>query len=273
VRVAIGPTDPAGTSGALASGLRSLGVRAAAVVWSQHPFGYRADRVLGRGDRYAFALRAPFAHDVFHYQGFTWVRRFADALWARAFGRTLVVNFHGDDCRLYGVARALFPPRGRTGDPTKDALVVGRVERFARICHAAIVHDLELATYVVPRFERVYLVPPALHDAPAPVPAERDDRPVVVHAPSDPSFKGTPKIEAAIDVLRQRVPVDFRLVRDVPNHLALRELAAADAVVDQLDSVNVGVVALEAMRLGKPVLSQLSARALAPYQAGLLSSR
>ena len=48
-----------------------------------------------------------------------------------------------------------------------------------------------------------------------------------------------------------------------------RELAAADIAIDQLDSVTIGVFALEAMRSGIPVLSQIERSALPRYQDDL----
>ena len=170
LRVATGPVDPAGTAGALVQGLRARGADAELAVWFEHPLGFAADRILPPLPRLGYVVALPLRRDVLHYQGFTWLRSARDATWARRLGRTLVVTFHGDDCRLYGVAQALFPARGRTGDPARDKLVRRRTRRLARLCDAALVPDLELATYVVPLFEMVYVVPPPLHAWP-PIPA------------------------------------------------------------------------------------------------------
>jgi glycosyltransferase involved in cell wall biosynthesis len=118
----------------------------------------------------------------------------------------------------------------------------------------------------------VYIAPLALHPRPRRVRPEspsRQDRPVVVHAPSDPKFKGTELIRRAVDEIGRRVSLDFRLVRGVTYDAVEAELEKADVVIDQLNSVNVGIVALEAMRAGRAVVSQLDPQALAPYQAGL----
>jgi glycosyltransferase involved in cell wall biosynthesis len=131
------------------------------------------------------------------------------------------------------------------------------------------VADLELATYVADDFERTYVVPLALHETNVQPAAGTNAIPVVVHAPSDRRYKGTAAIEEAVEGLKRRVAIDFRLLSGVRHDVVARELAAADVAIDQLDSVTTGVFALEAMRVGIPVLSQIEPSALPPYQDDL----
>jgi glycosyltransferase involved in cell wall biosynthesis len=270
-RVTTGPAEVAGCAAALRLALRSQGADAEVVLWSPSPYGFPADRVLGRWGRIAYGLTAPARRDVFHLQfGSSWLPWFVDAAWARAWRRTVTVTYHGDDCRLYGVARARFPARGRAGDPSRDGWTARRVRRLSRIAHAALVADLELATYVAPVYRRVYVTPlPLYPDSDShPVGGGRT-RPVVLHAASDPPIKGTDVIVAAAESVARRTPVDLRVLTGVPRARVLDELADADVIVDQLNSVTSGVFALEAMRLGLPVLGEIDRAALAPYQAGL----
>jgi hypothetical protein len=271
LRVAIGPLDPAGAGAALAEGLRELGAEADVAVSFRHPFGLPSDRVLGRAGRLLYGLALPARADVVHYQsGWTWTPGEFDARWARAWGRTLVVSFHGDDCRLYGLARALFPTQAPVKTPADDEAVRRRLRRVSRLCHGAVVKDLELATYVYPFFERVYVVPPAIRGdllgerrrEPA-----RGRTPVVLHAPSDPRYKGTSLIEQAVSEVERRTPLELRLLHGVPHDVLRRELRRADVVVDQVNAATTGVLALEAMALGLPVLAEYDPAVLAPFQA------
>jgi glycosyltransferase involved in cell wall biosynthesis len=268
MRVAIGPVDPAGTASALAAGLRSHGVEPELALWfSSQERSFAGRRILGRAGRVAFALGAPRRVDVLHYQSFAWLPRELDVRWARRSGRRRVVTFHGDDCRLYGLARRLFPSWRDVGDPRGDAAVGARVSRLGQLCDAAIVANLELATYVLPYFRRVYVVPTAVADGSrAAEPA--NPVPVVLHAPSDPSAKGTRDIVRAVEAVRARVPLELKVVTGLGHAEVLAQIAAADVVVDQL-TVSIGVVAIEAMQAGKPVLSELDERTLAPYQRDL----
>jgi hypothetical protein len=226
--------------------------------------------VLGRARRAVYALLAPLRRDVFHYQyGRSWVAAYADVIWARLLRRTLVAAYYGDDCRVSDVAKARFPARGRVKDPTLDDLVRTRLRRLSRLCDAAFVGDLELATYVLPYFRRVYVLPVPLLDIPSNnrVAARGPGTtPVVLHAPSDPNTKGTAAITSAVEAVSQRVPLHFRHVTGVPHDRVVRELQNADIVVDQLNSVTTGVFALEAMRVGLPVLGEVDPRAMAPFQ-------
>lgn len=268
-RVTIGPMDAAGCGAALAVGLRELGVEAEVAVSFAHPFGYKADRVLGRKARLRYALEAARRHDVVHYQfGRTWLPGFPDARLFRTIGRTVVMTFHGDDCRLYGLTRALFPAQATYALVEDDAALRRRLRRLAGVCHAAVVKDLELAAYVYPFFDRTYVSPVALYPAPV-VAGKRGDPPIVLHAPSDPRYKGTAIVESALSSLRSRRTLDFRLLTGVTHDRVQGELGRADIVVDQLNSVAIGVFALEAMRAGLPVLAEYDPRALAPYQSDI----
>lgn len=271
LRVAVGPADPAGCSSALASGLRGLGVDAELVVAFPHPFGFPADRVVRGRARLAYGAAAPFAHEVLHFQSWSWLPHDLDVYLARALRRTVVVNFHGDDCRLYTLTRALFPRQARVGDGSRDDSIRARLRRLGRVAHAAIVKDLELATYAYPFFERVFLVasPVQPNLFRQPLPLREATRPVVLHAPSDPRYKGTSEIERAIASVEKTTPLEFRLVSGVTHDRLQEELRAADVVVDQLDAAATGVFALEAMAAGKPALAEYDPSVLPPFQRDL----
>src|SRR5947199_333673 len=79
------------------------------------------------------------------------------------------------------------------------------------------------------------------------------ERPLVLHAPSNRRRKGTDHVIAACEQL----PVDLEIVEGLPHDEARRHFERADIVVDQLNAGWYGVFALEAMALGKPVLTFL----------------
>jgi len=258
---------------ALGAGLRAVGADAEVVLRAPpHPFGYPADRVLRPLPALVYGLNAPLRRDVLHFQyGSTWVRHHLDARLARLLGRTRVVTFHGDDCRLGDVAKELFPARGRVKSSAGDDATRARLAALGELCDAAVVNDFELATYVGPYFPRVYLLPLPVG---GPAPPERPPRdpsrpPVVMHSPSDPAVKGTAAVEAAVEAVAARVPLEFRLLRGVPHRRVQAELENADVVIDQLNSVTTGIFALESMRAGLPVCGEIDRGALAPFQADI----
>jgi hypothetical protein len=271
MRVLLAPENPAGVASALRDALRRRGDVADLVVFRPHPFGLPHDRLAGTyRARLREGLAAPSRYDVMHYQFGTSLLELVDAAWARARRRLVLMHYWGSDVRTEAVARRLHPARARVvgSQPTVDeATVVRRLRLASRVCRAALVSDLELASYVEPWFDRVYLVPtPLARPQPGPPPPPLPgDGPVVFHAPSDPSIKGTSEVTATMERLAERGVLRPRTVTGVPHDAVLAELARADVVVDQLNSETPGVLALEAMALGKPVLLEYRPEALAPF--------
>jgi hypothetical protein len=271
LRVAIGPAEIAGTSTALAEGLHALGVDAELALWSPLPGPFASDHTYGRTGRAIYALRAPLRRDVLHFQyGVTWIPKHPDAHWARILRRLLLSSYYGDDCRRWDVATRLAWPLAPFKDRRQDGAVLERLERLARLCRGAIASDVEVASYLVGVFERVYVAPVPLHNfAPPPREPVRAASLRVLHAPTDRAVKGTPAVELAAREAAKHVPLELVLLTGVGHGAVRRELARADIVVDQMHSASASVFALEGMRAGLPVLTHIDARALAPFHAEL----
>jgi glycosyltransferase involved in cell wall biosynthesis len=88
--------------------------------------------------------------------------------------------------------------------------------------------------------------------------ARRDTRPLIVHAPSKRATKGTEFVVRGIEELRGRgIPFDFRVIERVP-HDELRTIYEdADVVVDNVLLGDCEVSSLEAMTLGKVVVTRI----------------
>ena len=83
--------------------------------------------------------------------------------------------------------------------------------------------------------------------------------PVVGHFPTNRSRKGTQRILAAINDLKDRAKFQFILVENHTHEGALRKMAQCDIVIDQLTEYGVyGNVAVEGMLMGKVVLSSVN---------------
>ena len=121
------------------------------------------------------------------------------------------------------------------------------------ICHGVLVVDPELQTYapqamIVPRIidiARWEAVPPSLTG-----PLK------IVHAPSNRLFKGTDYVIDAVEKIRaQGHEVELTLIENMSHQEARQAYQQADVVVDQLRIGWFGVLAVEAMALGKAVVS------------------
>jgi glycosyltransferase involved in cell wall biosynthesis len=222
--------------------LRRKGVDAKLVVVERqklHPEAdWSLDRPAGFWGRQAVQwpafLRLLPRTDVFHfYFGWTLVPRKVQWPLLKASRRKSVLHFLGSDIR------------GKT--PEELA--------YARGADARIVGSYDALRWV----PDAHVVPPGLdlRDY-TPAPAKDHTRPVVVHAPSSRRRKGTEHVVAACEEL----DVELDIVEGLRHDEARRHYERADIVVDQLNAGWYGILALEAMALGKPVLSYLREEAV-----------
>ena len=172
--------------------------------------------------------------DIFHfYFGLTLVPKRLQAPILRAARKKSVMHFLGADIR------------GKRLDELEyrrqfDAWVVGSYAATRWVPDAIVVPPgLDLREY-------------------QPVPPVERNRPLVVHAPSDPQKKGTRHVVAACEQL----PVDLDVVHGIPHHEAVERFRRADIVVDQMHYLWHGVFAIECMAYGKPVVTHLDAEAV-----------
>jgi glycosyltransferase involved in cell wall biosynthesis len=98
------------------------------------------------------------------------------------------------------------------------------------------------------------VIPPGIDvRAIEPAPPSDRERPVVLHAPSSRSRKGTEHVVAACAAL----DVELEIVEGLDHREAFERYRHADVIVDQLNAGWYGVFAIEALALGKPVVTFL----------------
>jgi glycosyltransferase involved in cell wall biosynthesis len=232
------PVNTAGVPWQNVQALRRKGVDAKLVVFERYKLHPEADVDLGLEGRSlaarqlrqwrAFARLLPDT-DVFHfYFGLTLVPKSLQFPLLRAARKRSVYHFMGSDIR------------GRS--PSELA--------YAQRAGARIVGSYDAARWV----PDADVVPPGidLRDF-EPSPPSDHDRPLVVHAPSSRGRKGTENVIAACEQL----PVELEIVEGLHHDEARKRYRAADIVVDQLNAGWYGLFAIEAMALGKPVLTFL----------------
>src|SRR5918995_6767822 len=238
LRVTHCPVNMAGIPWKNVQALRRRGVDARLVVFKTQPFrpteyDWNLDRPEGFAHRQLVQLRA-FAKllprtDVFHfYFGLTLIPRRLQFPILKLADRRSVFHFLGSDIR------------GKTPDQLA----------YARAADARVVGSYDAARWV----PDADVIPPGVDLSRYPATPGRDaERPLVVHAPSRRAAKGTEHVEAACAEL----PVDLEVVHGVPHDEAVEVYKRADIVVDQLNAGWYGLFAIEAMALGKPVVTFL----------------
>jgi glycosyltransferase involved in cell wall biosynthesis len=237
VRVTHCPVNTAGIPWTNVQALRRRGVDAKLVVFNRYRLHPEADVDLNRSGGLvrqqltqwrAFARLAPET-DIFHfYFGLTLLPKSVQFPLLRALGKRSVLHFLGSDIR------------GKS--PEQLA--------WARRAGARIVGSYDAIRWV----PDAQVIPPGIDvQAIEPAPPTSRERPVVVHAPSSRSRKGTEHVVLACAELG----VDLEIVEGLDHREAFERYRNADVIVDQLNAGWYGVFAIEAMALGKPVVTFL----------------
>jgi glycosyltransferase involved in cell wall biosynthesis len=239
LRVTLCPVNTAGVPWTNAEALRRRGVDARLVVFERYRLHPEADWSLDAPASSPLPLRqakqwAAFARllprtDVFHFHfGLTLVPRRAQFRLLRAARKKSVMHWLGSDIRGK-------PPSELAWARAADAQVVGSYDAIRWVPEAEVIPPgLDLARIdPAPSFDRA--------------------RPLIVHAPSSRRRKGTEHVLAAVEGL----DADLELVEELRHDEAFERYKAADIVVDQLNAGWYGLFAIEAMALGKPIVTFL----------------
>ena len=247
LRVTLCPVNTAGVPWTNTQALRRRGVDARLVVFERYRLHPEADESLelsgGLARRQArqwatFARLLP-STDVFHFHfGLTLVPKKVQFPLLRAARKKSVMHYLGSDIRGKSPAELAW---GKAA----DAQVVGSYDAIRWVPEAE----------VIPPGVDLARIGPTL-------PSDRT-RPLVVHAPSSRRRKGTEHVVAAIEGLE----ADLELVEGLHHDEAFERYRAADVVVDQLNAGWYGLFAIEAMALGKPVVTFLHDEAVRRTEA------
>src|SRR5215210_5979330 len=248
LRVIHCPVNVAGIPWENVQALRRKGVEARLVVFERGRLHPEADWSLDRSGRLPRRLATQFAAlarllprtDVFHfYFGLTLVPKSVQFPLLRALRKKSVFHYLGSDIRGKSRSELAFGKRA-------DAEIVGSFAALQWVPEA-------------------HVIPPGLDLRPfTPVPPSDRARPLVVHAPSNRERKGTQWVVEAC----AQLPVELDVVEGVPHDVARERYARAEIVVDQLNAGWHGVFALEAMALGKPVVTYLKPELVERAAAG-----
>jgi glycosyltransferase involved in cell wall biosynthesis len=237
LRVTLCPVNTAGVPWTTAEALRRRGVEARLVVFERYRMHPEADESLDRrggplrrqATQWRALARLLPRTDVFHFVfGLTLVPQTLQFPILRAARKKSVMHYLGSDIRGKTPAQLAYGKKA-------DAEIIGSYDAIRWVPEAEVIPPGIDLTRIRPE-----------------PPSERA-RPLIVHAPSSRRRKGTEAVIAACSGL----DADLELVEGLRHDEAFERYRAADIVVDQLNAGWYGIFAIEAMALGKPVVTFL----------------
>lgn len=262
MRVLHGMSEVAGQGTYSVKGLRENGIDAKMAVWRKNPLGYPCDFCLNIGKcrllypvyflkMLAFAVYALFRFDCFHFHfGWSLLPGGMDLKIIKLFKKKVFMEFHGSDIR-WSFNREPYP---HWEMPPENPKRQKKIKKILKYVDGIILHDEELRKHLPKTDVPIYIVPLRLDVRRfTPVYPEEDvEQPIIVHAPSKRSNKGTDYVLEALNSIEQ--PFKFVLVENKQQEEALEIYKSADIIVDQLFAGTYGVFSIESMALGKPVI-------------------
>jgi len=254
------PTEIAGQMGILTKQLRKQGYKVAAYNGFHTFLNYKGENI----NTDAFEILKDFQFlldhvDIFHfYNTNTFLPDFADIPLLKEKGKKIIMHHWGNDVRTVEVVKKLnpypLPPTYYTDEEIDNQLTF-----LSQYVDAAIVQDYEVYEYVKDYYKKVYILPLAcnLEEIQTAYPLASNHNPSIIHAPTNRSFKGSDYVEAAIRKIEGKSNFTYQVVEKVSHEKAMQMYRDSDIIIDQLLCGSYGMLSVEAMAMGKPVVAYI----------------
>lgn len=269
VRILHLPSNPADQAGIVVRALRSLGHDAELWRFGTSSFGFPADRIIDVEGKRVDAIWPHFIEaierfDVFHFHlgaSFfpTWERfpMHWDLPLLRALGKKIIFTFVGSDCRRREPHAAQNPYSDlffAQYEPDEER-ILGSLAIIRHYADRLLAMSVELMPYV----PGSTYIPRAFDlDAWPAQGAEQREVPVILHAPSRRSLKGTDLIVAGMEQLeREGIGFEFSFIEGVPHDELRKRVQDADIIIDNITMGDHGISSVEAMASDRVAVAYL----------------
>lgn len=171
-------------------------------------------------------------------------------------GKKMIMHHWGNDVRFHEQAKEN-NPFAYTGDSPPNEIIHERLTKITTYIDEAIVQDHEVLPYVLPYYKKVHVIPIAidLEKFKPHYPDKKKKVPLILHAPTNPAFKGTEVIESAINELKKTHAFEYKRIEKMSHQEVVNIYKEADIIVDQILCGSYGLLSVESMALGKPVIT------------------
>lgn len=197
--------------------------------------------------------------DLFHYHyGVSIWPDFRDLEMILNKQKKIVMHHWGNDVRFHNLAR-INNSYVYTGDSPPNDIIHEKLSLITKYITTAIVQDYEVLPYVSNYYQSVHVLPLAidLRKFQPNYPSNTETNPLILHAPTNPDFKGTIHIEAALEKLKKKHCFTYKRIEKMNHSEVVNYYKKADLIIDQILCGSHGLLSVEAMALGKPVIAYI----------------
>ncbi len=266
-KVFLGLENIAGIFTSLKKGFEQNGIKADFYSLNEHIFGYKTDKIINYSEnsflrklqKFFLILKLLFKYDYFIYDSSgSLFPGFKDVKIFRKFGKKTMVIFTGCDIRLpEKVKQFKWNPCRDCTDDYKNfvgCVLNTKPDKINNIeNNFDILVSAEEAAGSLSRKYYPTLFPVDISNFNY-IGSNPGKKLRILHAPSNEDYKGTRYILKTIQQLKKEFEFDFRVVSDVKAEDLYLEIENSDLVIDQMLVGFYGLLSIESMAMGKPVV-------------------
>lgn len=264
LRVIHGTMEIANQMYTLTEGLKNIGVNAKTLNYYPNYLKYKSDYIMDinkwdfiRANNEVKNLASQLIpeNDVFHFHYATSLSLdYSDLPLLKELGKKVVMHYWGSDIRRYSIAKKNNPYV--IANKLNEDDIKRKMEYLSKFVDCCIVADKELYYYAKDFHNNIKFVPQAinLNNYKFNQSQNKNEKFLIVHAPTNRILKGTDYIIKAIENLQKKYDFEFKLVENMSHEEAKEIYSKADLIIDQLRLGGYGLFSLECMAMGKPVI-------------------
>jgi len=266
-KIFLGLDDTAGIFTSLKKGFNELGIEADFYSYSRHAFGYKTDKIikystnsLVRKFQKVFLITKlifKYKYFIFNSSG-TLLPNCKDIKLFKMFGKKTMIIFTGCDIRLpEKVAGFKWNSCAVCTDEYKKFVGCVLSEKPGKIDKLENSFDIrvspEEASGSLNKKFYSTLFPSNINKFSTNY-SNPNKKLKIVHSPSNSTYKGTKYIDKAINKLKNEFDFEYRVISNVTIEELYKEIESCDLVIDQMLVGFYGLVSIESMAMGKPVV-------------------